>query len=332
MRSSIAFPRGWLATLECGCCHAAEASSVGFLPGGAAEYGVELLRCRGCGTLRSNAYLPPQAAYVDGYHRGATGSSDYSDTTHIAYERVIAARRLRLLERHHPPGRLIDVGGGLGTFAAMAQELGWTPTVLEPVAEAVQQARANGIEAVCGGVGDLAPDGGYAAVSMLHTLEHLPTPAEAIRRVHAALEPGGVFLVEVPNHGSLARRAAGMRWQSWWPGQHVYHFEPRTLRSLLHREGFRVLEMRTIVHAWAQLPLPYYAHITGLEPSLRTLARIARRPRSGSHEPRWYPPLDRDRISRRWLAPILRAAAWAEERVGIGENIFAIATPVGGSA
>lgn len=323
---------GWIPVDTCGACGSARVQDAG------TALGVRLFRCRGCGLTRAQGVEPPDTVYVDGYHTGVVDPTfSYLDPRTVEYETTNANRRLDLLERFARPGRLLDVGGGVGTFCAAAARRGWSPTLLEPVPEAVAHARARGIPSVAGGVADLDPAGDrFDAAALVHVLEHLPEARDALERVRDVLRPGGLLLVEVPNFGSVCRRASGDRWYHWRLGQHVHFFTRRTLRRLLGAAGFEVLRARTIVLSWDGLPLPHYAHILGLGGALgravairRRLRPAARAAETGASGP--IPPLREDRRLHRALSPALRAIARIEETLGTGESLIAIARVPGGA-
>lgn len=327
---------GWVPLAGCGCCGASASLRV------RAVGETSVLRCAGCGTLRADAYRPPDAVYVEGYHLGVVDHVYDATTPHNReYELHIARRRLDLLERHAGRGMLIDVGGGVGNFVRAARARGWDASVLEPVPDAIRDAEAHGIPARLGGVEDLAP-GSTDAISMLHVLEHLPEARASLEHVRAALRPQGVVLIEVPNAGSMARRSTGDRWYGWWPGQHVYYFTKRTLAALLRRSGFEPLDVRNITLTWDGLILSHHSYIVGLLPALEAVARARRRvrgrgapisvapwdaPASGGvpGSPGMPPPLRNDTPARRSLVPLLGALAHVEERLGVGENLIAVA-------
>jgi hypothetical protein len=63
--------------------------------------------------------------------------------------------------------------------------------------------------------------------------------------VHGLIEPRGLLHVQVPNAASLTRRLSRGEWASLVFPQHVYFYEPNTLRALLERFGFTVLSTTT---------------------------------------------------------------------------------------
>lgn len=97
-----------------------------------------------------------------------------------------------------PPGRILDVGGASGRYAAWLSGLGYTMHVLDPVPRHVAQARARGLDASEGDARDLGfPDGWADAVLLLGPLYHLPEASDRTRALAEAARicaPGGVVV------------------------------------------------------------------------------------------------------------------------------------------
>lgn len=316
----------------CGSCGATR-----WVPAGEAQdFG--LRRCSGCGTLRFEAVDPPEVVYRDGYHTGEIEYGwDYTAFDEAGYEEAVAHARLDWIDRHLDPGRVVDVGGGLGSFAAAAASRGWDATLLEPVPRAVEEARRrHGVRAVVGGADDLARRGEtYDLVAFIHCIEHIPEARETLGAAREAIGPAGLLFVEVPNHGSLARRLLGERWLGWQAGEHVYVFDRRALLGLLDRAGYEVVAERSFVPGWAGLAPDAYAHFLGVAPLLRRAVRVkrglGRRGRSGppSAGPASAPrPIAEARGLRKALfGRGFDGLAHLEETLGLGTNLQVLARP-----
>lgn len=131
-------------------------------------------------------------------------------------------------------GRILDVGCGTGALLSHLQESGeahgldYFPVALEFSAQ-------RGLKNLIHGNAEAMPieSGAYAAVVSLDTLEHVPDDVSAAAEIFRVLEPGGVFVMNVP----------AFRWL-WGPHDVALMHQRRYTRSevvaLLQRAGFKV--------------------------------------------------------------------------------------------
>jgi SAM-dependent methyltransferase len=128
-----------------------------------------------------------------------------------------------------PGAAVIDAGAGRGNLRRLLETRGYRAEAIDPSPRGPGVVRA-GIEE------HTAAD--LDAVVLWHVLEHVPDPAEALRRVHGWLRPDGVVLVGVPNVASLQAGIAAREWFHLDLPRHRTHFTPRGLRELLVRARF----------------------------------------------------------------------------------------------
>lgn len=155
------------------------------------------------------------------------------------------------------PGRGLDVGCGRGDLAAMLVKRGWRMVGVEPAAQACAVARERGVEAREGVLAsvELEP-GNYDAALFRQSLEHTVDPVDDLRRVYAALEPGGIVAISVPNFAGWQSRRFGASWYHLDLPRHRTHFTPRALERALRAAGFedvRVSTSTSVEGLWASL-------------------------------------------------------------------------------
>jgi len=152
---------------------------------------------------------------------------------------------LAQLERLVEPGRLLEVGCGLGYLLNVARRRGWEALGLEVSEFASTYAReqfGHEVRRQSLEEADLAP-ATFDAVVMRDVVEHSRDPRRLLRAAWRVLRPGGVVALSAPNFGSLNAALAPTRWRHLRPEQHLFHFTPQAMRQLLERCGFRVVEI-----------------------------------------------------------------------------------------
>lgn len=112
-------------------------------------------------------------------------------------------------------------------------------TAIEPAAAAVAEMRARGIDAHEGVLATVALEPACFDFAVFqHSLEHTPDPVGDLRVACAALRPGGLVLISVPNFGSWQRRVFGSSWFHLDVPRHRVHFTAASLERALLAAGF----------------------------------------------------------------------------------------------
>ena len=175
-----------------------------------------------------------------------------------------------LFEKRLPLDRrsILDVGSGPGYFLLLGRQRGWKTLGVEPSAQAAAYARGLGLEILEQFLDDeaVARLGTFDAVTLFIVLEHIPDPAQLLRRIHRLLKPGGLFCVTTANDynplQALARQQVGLK--PWWvnPRQHVNYFSHESLAHLVRSCGFEVVHQTTTfpVDAFLLMGQNYVGH------------------------------------------------------------------------
>jgi len=169
-----------------------------------------------------------------------------------SYERWLAR-----LERHHAPGRLLDVGCGTGLFLAVARRRGWQPFGIDDCEPALRHAREHfGLEVWAGEFSDLADAGRhFDAITGWDVIEHARRPLDLLRAARRCLAPGGVVGLSTPNQrssldlvaGGLYRLSGGRftaALEKFYIEQHFLYYTPETLADSLARAGLEIVALR----------------------------------------------------------------------------------------
>ncbi len=205
------------------------------------------LACKGCGLV----FLEPTAeGDLDEYYRGdyrakhspvigrgVTPAEHYDLVAPFQRERAAA-----LAEFMTPTTRLLEIGASSGSFLGAVKPMVQEAIGLELNAADVEHAREKtGCVIVDRPLSEagLEPHS-FDVVCLFEVLEHIPEPEAMLNEIRTLLKPGGMVLVEVPNHddGLLSwEKAMGYR-QFYYRVPHLYYFTGATLSRMAAECGF----------------------------------------------------------------------------------------------
>lgn len=169
----------------------------------------------------------------------------------------------------HYPGRTfryLEVGCGPGYTLKGLEALGWQAHGLEISEHAAEFARQHlGLPVVTGNIEtteELCANQ-FDLVYMGDVIEHLRSPSDTVAKFARILEPGGLLVLALPSTLNLpalrlglgAYRAFGRKRKMDIPPYHLYEFTPRTIRELLEKHGFRVVDLLNSVKKPSQIRL-----------------------------------------------------------------------------
>lgn len=179
---------------------------------------------------------------------------------------------LSFIQRFVKKGILIEIGAGVGLLVDEARRAGFDAIGYEPSKAACRAAkRAFGVTLIQMPFRTLRKQKADVVV-MNHVLEHIRDPHAIVSSVTSSLSPGGVFVVGVPNFGSVLARAKKGRWQSLIPDQHRWHFTLHTLDALVVPCGFLRVGVQSSNHDRHIHPLwkrPLYAILDTISTAMK---------------------------------------------------------------
>ena len=153
-------------------------------------------------------------------------------------------------------GKMLEIGCGRGELLLGALNRGWSVYGIEMTEEFAEVARSKGIDIERSSVEQSKSlhHQTYDVILLAAILEHLYDPISILNKVHAALRPGGLVFIDVPNERSLTMRIGNcymrLRGRDWtvnlsptFSPFHVVGFSPKSLAAVLTSTGFRVLHL-----------------------------------------------------------------------------------------
>jgi len=215
-------------------------------------------------------------------------------------------RHLDLIERHHAPGKLLDLGCGTGLFLSVARRRGWEPFGVDESLEATDWARDHfGLSPWVGAFESFAGEGmRFDAITGWDVIEHSRDPVALLEVARECLAPGGIVALSTPNQRSMLDLVAGLLYRAsggrvtapiekFYIEQHFLYFTPDSFRACLGRAGLEIVQLERELTDLRRLTLSpvvrlglhtlfALARLTGRENRLFAIARAAEADARGS--------------------------------------------------
>lgn len=134
--------------------------------------------------------------------------------------------------------RLLEIGGGRGYLQLAAQNAGWDTIGVEISPHGIKEAIAKGFVVLPIPLDQLCekylPHVNYFdLVVFFDFIEHVTDPGLVLRMIYFTLKDDGHIVLRVPNTSGTPKLHLI---------DHICHFSPETLKMLLEREGFEIVE------------------------------------------------------------------------------------------
>jgi 2-polyprenyl-3-methyl-5-hydroxy-6-metoxy-1,4-benzoquinol methylase len=208
----------------------------------------DIVECTSCGLAFVNPQ-PTLAALKDHYSRSyyrAQWVLRNKARTELTNEDYTATDKFTTLIHQLNPNasEVCDVGCSFGYLLAALRQRGFKVKGYELSATTSAFAREVFHLDVVQGEFCASPRS-FDVVIMNHVLEHIPNPGRTVHDIALSLREGGLFIVVVPNMGSLNSRLFG-RHCSWViPPDHLFYFSSNSLSTLLKQHELRLVHAHT---------------------------------------------------------------------------------------
>jgi SAM-dependent methyltransferase len=201
--------------------------------------GYPIQRCRACRLVFTDDRTapPPDTLYPPFDQTGAASRTKVSGLLALFLKQRAAFVKRVTPARATP--RLLDYGCGAGAFARTMAQDGYDAVGLEPFslgAPATEPSLTLLRKPLAEAREEL---GKFDVITLWHVLEHVHKPIELLRDLSAHLADDGVFVISVPNFGSMQSALFKGSWFHLDPPRHLLHFEAETLADTLRSAGLR---------------------------------------------------------------------------------------------
>ncbi len=212
----------------------------------------EIVECPHCGLLYTNPRPAPDQ--IGRYYQSETYYSHQENKKGFIprlYERVKVVNlknKVKMATEGLAPGRLLDIGCGVGDFLVQMQKQKWEVMGVEPSDDAKNIAEARlGFRPI--GPSDYAslPDASFDVITLWHVLEHVDDLKTQTSEITRLLKPKGRLVIALPNFQSFDCQHFKDKWAAWDVPRHLNHFSPKTLQNLITSLGFTPIGTKKLI-------------------------------------------------------------------------------------
>lgn len=213
-------------------------------------YPFEILRCGECDLGFLNPL--PKEKFLDNFYskryfkksEGTYGYQDYKEMKHSLDNESL--RKVKFVKLFRKSGNLLDVGAGLGNFAATAKKHHYQIKVLDRSGWAVSTIKKEfGID---GYVSDLTRPIGknkFGIITGWDVIEHLADIGKSFKCLNQTMVNGGLLFITTPNLNSLDAKILMKYWYGFKKiPEHVLYFSPKSIQRVANDAGFKVVEIK----------------------------------------------------------------------------------------
>jgi len=207
-----------------------------------------IVKCKTCGFVFVNPR--PVKAELSKYYESSeyishSGTSKgIVNTVYKKIRKYTHSKKLKLVERFANKKNILDIGCGSGELLSLFKMNGWETLGIEPN----QNARDFAISEYKLDVNDESeisniPNSSKDVITMWHVLEHVSDLNERVGELKRILKKDGTIFIAVPNCISYDAKHYEKFWAAYDVPRHLYHFTPDSMKRLLEKFQFRIIEV-----------------------------------------------------------------------------------------
>lgn len=201
------------------------------------------VQCRECDFIWMRPFLNDEG--LNRYYTDYLGRRRLNNSVKMVQREIQYQSDKTFIEHYIPEGKVLDVGCSGGFFLnALNDKFKKYGIEIDPVSvEYAKEHFSFGKNVQCVALED-APfaEKTFDLVLMRGTIEHVPDPVGAIKKVSSLLKPNGYYYITAtPNGASFAADLYRDRWTLFHPVQHIWHFSPKTLSKICEKFNLRLV-------------------------------------------------------------------------------------------
>jgi len=216
------------------------------------KMGFSYVQCGKCETLFVSprpAYHDLMKIYVDSPSTRFWVTDFFLPMAEVRREKIFKPRAEFIAESFPGirSGRMADIGGGFGLFLEELKNL-WPESdivAIEPSYDMAKICRDKRLKVLESTLEDVDPEERFDLMTAFELFEHLHDPLSFVGKTCNLLNPGGYLFLTTLNGLGFDIQILWEQAKSVFPPHHLNFFNPRSMKILLERNGFEIIEIAT---------------------------------------------------------------------------------------
>jgi SAM-dependent methyltransferase len=145
--------------------------------------------------------------------------------------------------------RFLDIGCGLGYLLDVAHDEGFQVSGVEFNHVAANRLRSKYVFPVYSGDVLDFKDEPYDVITLMDVIEHFLDPMQSLAHIKSLVKPGGLLILTTMDCDGVVSKLLGTRIEDFRRvREHVFFFTRRSIRDMLQKEGFDVIQIKSHGH------------------------------------------------------------------------------------
>ncbi|MEQ1584233.1 MAG: class I SAM-dependent methyltransferase [Cyclobacteriaceae bacterium] len=175
----------------------------------------------------------------DKYISHTSSGKNVIDRIYLLARNYTLRSKYKLIKKYKALGSVLDYGCGTGAFLHYIQKRNWQIAGVEPSEAAAKKAHELTRTEIYHDLKQINDK--FDVITLWHVLEHVHDLNEKLIEIKDHLEKDGILLVAVPNYKSQDAQKYGAFWAGFDVPRHLWHFSNSTMKTLLEKNGFRLI-------------------------------------------------------------------------------------------
>lgn len=158
-------------------------------------------------------------------------------------------RKLNIIKKYNPNGRLLDLGCGMGYFInGVKADKNFEFDAADVSDDAINYVKENfNIDVLNESNLNSIPNETYEIITQWHVLEHVHRIDERMQFLKRVLKSNGTMFIAVPINDSFDAKYYKKFWDGYDVPRHLLHFNRKSFKHLMQKHGFKVVAQKALI-------------------------------------------------------------------------------------